>query len=414
MSAAPKSITIFKGDTSGVKNKVNVLEKIQPAHFEQEVEKIYRHVWLPVEATAELPQRGSYVAVDVPPLKASLLVMRGQDDTVRAFYNICRHRANKLVPDNTQGCKLAFSCRFHGWTYSADGRCVGVTDESQFVGLDKASYGLIPVHCEVAEGLVFVNFADKPRETLREWLGDIHGGYLDHFEGRQQIASWSIVVNANWHITVNAFTEGYHSLFLHRATLPDYQGGKGNPMRHRPFLEVMRRHGRYSAKSNPDHKMTPVEAISYNAGRKLYPAFPEVDCSVPDFPKAVNPGRVDNWAFDITEFFPCFVLIDGAEWHQCMWFWPVDADHTLIRVVDYAYKAQTVGDRLAHSYMRVRNREVFREDISTMEAIHASLKSGAMPEIILSQQEMLIQKHYAMVEQMVGSHEHAEAAAGIR
>jgi hypothetical protein len=49
----------------------------------------------------------------------------------------------------------------------------------------------------------------------------------------------------------------------------------------------------------------------------------------------------------------------------------------------------------------VRNREVFREDISTMEAIHASLKTGAMPEIVLSQQEMLLQKHYAMVERMV-------------
>jgi phenylpropionate dioxygenase-like ring-hydroxylating dioxygenase large terminal subunit len=208
-------------------------------------------------------------------------------------------------------------------------------------------------------------------------------------------------VNASWHITVNAFTEGYHSLFLHRATLPDYQGGKGNPMRHRPFLEVMQRHARYSAKANPDHKMTPVEAIAYNAGRKLYPAFPHVDTSAPGFPKAVNPGRVDNWAFDITEFFPCFVLIDGANWHQAMWFWPVDADHTEIRVVDYAYQAQTVGDRLAHSYFRARNREVFREDISTMEAIHASMKTGVMPEINLSQQEMLLQKHYSMVERMV-------------
>ena len=49
----------------------------------------------------------------------------------------------------------------------------------------------------------------------------------------------------------------------------------------------------------------------------------------------------------------------------------------------------------------MRNREVFREDISTMEAIHAMMKTGAMPEVILSQQEMLIQKHYATAEQMV-------------
>jgi phenylpropionate dioxygenase-like ring-hydroxylating dioxygenase large terminal subunit len=400
MSAPAPSITVFKGDTTRLKNVVDILEKVQPAYFEREVEKIFRHAWLPITSMSELPQRGSYVVVEVPPLKASLLVTRGQDDIVRAFYNICRHRGNKLVPDG-KGCRLGFTCGFHAWTFTADGRLAAVTDESQFVGLDKSNYGLLPVHCEVWEDFVFVNFAKGKPEPLSGWLGNLYDGYKGYFDGREQIASWSVVVNANWHITVNAFTEGYHSLFLHAKTLPDYQGGKGNPMRHRPYLEVMNRHGRYSAKANPTHQMTQVEAISYTHGHKLYPAFPPVDSDAPDFPKAVNPGRVENWAFDIIEFFPCFVLIEGAEWHQNMWFWPIDADHTEIRVIDYAYKAQTVGDRLAHSYVRVRNREVFREDISTMEKIHASLKSGALSEIILSQQEMLIQKHYAMAEEMV-------------
>ena len=401
MSAAAQSITVFKGDTTRLKNVVNLLERIQPAYFEQEVEKIFRRAWLPVASASELPQHGSYVVVEVPPLKASLLIVRGADDVVRAFYNICRHRQNKLVNDGTSGCKQRFTCNFHGWTFAADGRLSGVTDESQFVGLDKSQWSLIPVRCEVWEDFVFVNFAKEPREGLGEWLGNLHDGYKGFFEGREQIANWSIVVNANWHITVNAFTEGYHSLFLHKATLPDYQGGSGNPMRHRPYLEVMTRHGRYSAKANPAHEMTPVEKIAYTHGRKLYPAFPPVDCSGPDFPKAVNPGRVEHWAFDIIEFFPCFILIEGADWHQNMWFWPIDADHTEIRITDHAYKAKTIGDRLAHSYLRARNREVFREDISTMERIHASLKSGAAPEIILSQQEMLLQKHYAMAEEMV-------------
>lgn len=400
MSATAKSITVFKGDASDLRSEINLLEKIQPEYFAKEVEKIFRRAWLPVASITDLQQRGSFVAVTVPPLKASLLVVRGRDDVVRAFYNICRHRGNKLVPDGAQGCKSSFACPFHGWTYAADGRLAGVTDESQFVGLDKSRRGLIPVHCGVSADLVFVNFDRQPRETLQEWLGDIHGGYQDHFEGREQIAHWSILVNASWHITVNAFTEGYHSLFLHRATLPDYQGGKGNPMRHRPYLEVMRRHARYSAKANPDHKMAPVEALAYNAGRKLYPAFPPVDSSA--LPNSVNPGRVEHWAFDVIEFFPCFVLLDGAYWHQAMWFWPVDADHTEIRVIDYAYAAKTVGDRMAHSFMRALNREVFLEDVSTMEAIHASMKTGVMPDILLSQQEMLLQKHYANVERMLG------------
>jgi len=68
MSAVPKSITIFKGDSSDLKNRINVLEKIQPGYFAQEVEKIFRRAWLPVSSASELRQRGSYVAVDVPPL----------------------------------------------------------------------------------------------------------------------------------------------------------------------------------------------------------------------------------------------------------------------------------------------------------------------------------------------------------
>jgi phenylpropionate dioxygenase-like ring-hydroxylating dioxygenase large terminal subunit len=399
MIAVAQTTTIFRGDTRPLPSLVDLAEKLAPAWFEREVAQIFRRAWLPVLARSELPQPNSYAVVEVPPLKASLLITRDQHDVVRAFHNICRHRANRLA--NGKGCASGVTCGFHGWSYALDGEPAAITDESQFVGLDKSKYRLLALATEVWEDFVFVNFDPTPRTSLSEWLGDLYDGYPGYFAGREQIASWSVVVNANWHITVNAFTEGYHSLFLHKNTLPDYQGGKGNPMRHRPFLEVMQRHGRYSAKANPDHKMTPVEAIAYGSDRWLYPAFPPVDCAAPGFPTAVNPGRVDHWAFDIIELFPVFVLIQGAAWHQSMWFWPIDADHTEIRVDDYAYKSATVGDRLAHSYLRVRNREVFREDISTMEAIHASMRSGAMREITLSQQEMLLQRHYATADAMM-------------
>src|SRR5258708_21909100 len=121
MSAVAQTSTIFRGDTARLRNVVNLLEKIQPAYFQQEVAKIFRRAWLPVTSASELPQQGSYVVVEVPPLGASLLVVRGQDNVVRAFYNICRHRANKLV-QGTKGCKLGFTCGFHAWTFAADVR----------------------------------------------------------------------------------------------------------------------------------------------------------------------------------------------------------------------------------------------------------------------------------------------------
>jgi len=102
MSNAPElapSITVFKGDRSKLKSKVNLLERIQPGYYQSEVDNIYRQSWLPVTSTQEIPEKGDFIVVDVPPLKASLIVVRGQDNQVRAFYNICRHRANKLELD---------------------------------------------------------------------------------------------------------------------------------------------------------------------------------------------------------------------------------------------------------------------------------------------------------------------------
>ena len=82
MSAAAQTTTIFRGDTARLKNAVNLLEKIQPEYFQKEVAKIFRRAWLPVASACELPQQGSYLVVEVPPLRASLLIVRGQDDVV--------------------------------------------------------------------------------------------------------------------------------------------------------------------------------------------------------------------------------------------------------------------------------------------------------------------------------------------
>src|SRR5262249_50002687 len=110
--------TIFRGERGHLKNVVNLLEKLQPDYFAREVEKIFRRAWLPLVSASALPNKSDYVVVEVPPLKASLLVVRGDDGRVRAFHNICRHRGNKLV-QNRRGCAAnGFTCGFHAWTFA--------------------------------------------------------------------------------------------------------------------------------------------------------------------------------------------------------------------------------------------------------------------------------------------------------
>ena len=81
-------------------------------------------------------------------------MVRGDDMKIRAFHNICRHRGDRLVR-NEGGCKKVFVCGFHGWTYNNGGKLVGMTDPTQFCGVDKDEYGLLEVAAEVWENIVF-------------------------------------------------------------------------------------------------------------------------------------------------------------------------------------------------------------------------------------------------------------------
>jgi Rieske 2Fe-2S family protein len=393
------SITRFRGDTAGLPSRVDLASMLTPEHFELEREKIFRRAWMPILHTADVPLPGSYHVYELPTLKTSLLVVRGADGVVRAFHNVCRHRGNKLVRSGS-GNARSFWCNFHGWTYSPEGELKLVTDEHQFDALDKSKLGLVPVATEVWEDFIFVNFDPRPGETLAQWLGVLHGQYEGYFETHELVASNRVVLNCNWHLGVNSFTEGYHTQYLHRNSARDYQGGKSNPERHRPYLELCGRHHRFSAPGNPDHQILDVEGVAIRHGRKILPAF-DFDCSA--LPAGVNPSRFDNWGFDNVALFPNFVMLTGNHWRAELWFWPIDAGRTLVLNRAYNYRPKNLGERLSQAYFRSRGRDVVREDLNTLEAQQEMLASGALSEIILSRQETSLKHHYRVTQSMLAA-----------
>jgi len=316
--------TTFRGDTGQLERRISMREKLTPAYFELEREKIFRRAWLPIGHASHVPEPGSYFVREMPVLKTSLLVVRGQDGKVRAFHNACTHRGNKLVRGG-DGCRKSFSCGFHGWTFSCEGDLRLVTDEHQFRDLDKSALGLRPIHTQVWEDLIFVNGADEPHEALREWLGDMFDEYGGYFDRHERVASLRINVNSNWNLAVNSFTEGYHTLYLHRNSVPDYQGGRINPDRHRPFMQLFKRHHRYSAPANPDHRLTAAEALAVKYGKRIIPSF---GGEMPALPPGVNPSRYEHWAFDVVQFYPNAVFLFGNNWHIEIFFGAIDVDHT--------------------------------------------------------------------------------------
>jgi len=389
--------TTFRGDTAQLERRISMREKLTPAYFELERERIFRRAWLPIGHASNVPEPGSYFVREMPVLKTSLLVVRGQDGKVRAFHNACTHRGNKLVRGG-DGCRKSFSCGFHGWTFSCEGDLRLITDEHQFRDLDKSALGLRPIHTQVWEDLIFVNGADEPHESLREWLGEMFDEYGGYFDPHARVASLRINVNSNWNLAVNSFTEGYHTLYLHRNSVPDYQGGRINPDRHRPFMQLFKRHHRYSAPANPDHRLTAAEALAVKYGKRIIPSF---GGEMPALPPGVNPSRYEHWAFDVVQFYPNAVFLFGNNWHIEIFFGPIDVDHTEVVQDLYYYRPKTAGERLSHQFFLSRGRQVFLEDMNTLDAQHAVLSSGVLSHLQLSQQEMSLMHHYKVSREML-------------
>src|SRR6202000_3209327 len=117
----------------------------------------------------ELPSTGSYKTLSVNEIL--ILLVRGNDNVVRAFYNTCQHRGTMLV-SKPEGNVQKFACRYHCWTYSLDGKLIFVTDERLFPGLDKSSKSLKSIRCESFGNLIFVNL-DSHATALRTFLGGV-------------------------------------------------------------------------------------------------------------------------------------------------------------------------------------------------------------------------------------------------
>ena len=97
-----------------------------------------------------------------------MVIVRGMDGEVRAFHNVCRHRGNKLVwsdypQEETSGVCRQFVCKYHGWRYDLDGVAQLRPARAEFFDFDKDEFGLVPVHCDVWAGFIFVNLAKGAR-----------------------------------------------------------------------------------------------------------------------------------------------------------------------------------------------------------------------------------------------------------
>lgn len=170
---------------------------------------------VPFCPSAALPDSGSYVARTAA--NTPLVVVRGDDGTVRAFRNACRHRGMQVAKGS--GCVKAFICGYHGWTYRLDGQLRHIPHDYGFPDLDRSKHSLVPVEACERHGLVFVTQEEPVGNGALEGLDDIP----DLITPDQQIFdSGDNVADVNWKLNMEGNLEGYHIKPTHRKTFYPY------------------------------------------------------------------------------------------------------------------------------------------------------------------------------------------------
>jgi Rieske 2Fe-2S family protein len=392
---------------------VSYEDSISPQLYELEREAIFKRSWLQVGRVEQIPRTGTYFTKEIPVASTSIVVVRDGED-VRAFHNICRHRGNKLVwsdfpREETSGIARQFACKYHGWRYGLDGACTFVQQEGEFFGLDKADYSLVPVHCDVFAGFIFVNFASQPSQSLREFLGPMLLGIEDYpFHEMTDRYAFNVECRANWKVFSDAFMEFYHAPVVHVGQHPRAlraminEGGYEAPHYQidGPHALVTTAGGLHRVWDMPPENVKPADRVTSSG---LFGPWAHSDLG--ELPPGINPGKINPWGLSSFQFFPNFaILIWEAGWYNTHQFWPTAYNSLLFEGNVYSLPAKNASERVGREMAAVSFKEYSLQDANTLEATQLGLEARVIDRWPLNDQEVLVRNFHKVVADWVNEH----------
>jgi len=369
------------------KGPVSTEPNICPEYFELERERIFRRHWINMGRVDEIPTAGKYFVRELEVCKVSILVVRGNDDKVRAFLNVCPHRGNTLVLDERGQCPGRFGCGFHSWAFTPEGELAYVPDEENFFDLDKSKLGLTPINCDVWEGFIFINLSPEPNETLREFLGGV-ATQLDGtpFEKMRLLKTYKVKEDANWKTGLDAQNELYHLPFQHRYTIGNALIMKDNKFCRFANVNLYNYHSVWSCEYNPNATSLPTEEVMQRVDNAL------TDVRVKQ--------RISD--FDWYLIFPnmALLLFNGVsgDFFMTYNFWPVAVDKCVWEMRYHFPIAENVGQRLAQEWTICRLRDTLMEDAFQHEKIQSGLAARARPDMVMQDDEITIRYFHEVIE----------------
>lgn len=332
--------TSRRGRTAGGARALPGRYYTSAAIFARELERIFATRWLCAARLSELEHPGSYTLFDIMPssegpsgsaaeglLRESILIVRGADDAVRAFYNVCRHRGARLC-ETAGHAPDRIRCPYHAWSYGLDGRLLGAPNMAEVAGFDRADYPLAAVATAVWEGFVFINLAPAPVPFERAFA-PIHDAFAAWQMPRLTTAHRiDYDVAANWKLLFQNYAECYHCPIIHPELnqLTPYLGAD-NDIESGEILGGPMQLGQPGTSMTESGRMCAPALVSGPEGQRVYyyTLLPNLFLSLhPDY---VLVHRLEPLAIDRTRVV-CEWLVDpayrdqpAATIHEAVTFW---------------------------------------------------------------------------------------------
>ena len=336
--------------------------------FELEKNSLFLCNWQLICHTSNIPNIGDYFTLNI--FHERILVIKGNDNVIRAFHNVCSHRATKLIDKNSGNCKKRISCPYHAWGYDLQGNLIKVPHQDEFKELDKSKHGLKPIEMEIFQGFIFVRLisTDGPSvaNQFSPYLEEIKPYRFEELEPLGRVTMRHRLVN--WKQIADNYVDAFH--------IPVAHAGLSALVGKSYGLEVSPNDGLIHKMWGDGRKIR-----KNNLSNKLYDKFiPKIEHLDEDKQRLWLYYRMwPNLAFDV---YP--------EQMDFMQFIPLNSTTTMIREIPYALPDHRREMKIAR-YLNWRiNRQVNKEDTKLINLVQEGMSTSGFVTGPLAESEICL------------------------
>lgn len=347
-----------------------------PELFELEYDAFFLQRWQFVGHISEVPEIGDYISADIG--RDNVVVLRGKDKKLRAFLNVCRHRASRLL-QGSGTCRGVIRCPYHGWTYRLDGTLMAIPQEQNFEGVDRSRLGLHEVQLEDFHGLMFVRVKGDGPSVAEQFSHT--ASYFEKYDvaNYEKISEpESEVWDINWKVIWDNYLENYHI-----------------PIGHPSLNRLLQENGEWEElTSGVNYGVFLIkDKLSGVEEERLYQEqLHHADKRVPDDLKGkwVQFGFAPNLGIDLyPEMLDMFQLI------------PLSVDKTLVRASFYAHQNPTTEELELRRLNRLINDPVNLEDKQLCTRVQQGLRTHGYRPGPLSLQESAVFNFHELLRSLL-------------